>query len=99
VVRDNRPLGVLYGAGAVPELNRNRIFARWLQKRVVFTSNSGTRIEPESALGPDRQILRIPEGMDRAGTLQVFAEDGQTPIGEPIPGTLNPGTVHELNID
>jgi hypothetical protein len=99
VVRDNRLLGVLYGAGAVPELNRNRIFARWLQKRVVFTSNDGTRIEPESALGPDRQILRIPEGMDHAGTLQVFAEDGKTPVGGPIPGTLNPGTVHELKAD
>ncbi len=97
VVRDNRLLGVLYGAGAVPELNRNRIFARWLQKRVVFTSNDGTRVEPESALGPNRQILRIPESMDRAGKLQVFAEDGKTAIGEPIPGTLNPGTVHELN--
>ncbi len=97
VVRDNRLLGVLYGAGAVPELNRNRIFARWLQKRVVFTSNDGTRIEPEAALGPDRQVLRIPEGMERKGTLQVFAEDGKTPIGDPIPGTLNPGTVHELN--
>ena len=99
VVRDNRLLGVLYGAGAVPELNRNRIFARWLQKKMVFTSNDGTRIEPESALGPDRQVLRIPEGMNRQGSLQLFAEDGKTPIGEPLPGTLNPGTVHELNID
>jgi len=98
VVRDNRLLGVLYGAGAVPELNRNRIFARWLQKRVVFTSNDGTRVEPEAALGPDRQILRIPEGIDRAGTLQIFAEDGKTPLGEPIPGTLNPGTVHALTV-
>ncbi len=97
VARDNRLLGVLYGAGAVPELNRNRIFGRWLQKRVVFTSNDGTRIEPESALGPDRQVLRIPENMDRTGKLQLFAEDGKTPIGDPIPGTLNPGTVHELN--
>ncbi|MCK5861965.1 MAG: hypothetical protein KAH38_05740, partial [Candidatus Hydrogenedentes bacterium] len=76
VVEENRLLGVLYGAGAVPELNRNRIFARWLQKKVVFTSEDGTRCEPMGATGPDRQLISIPEGVVPTGTLQVFAEDG-----------------------
>lgn len=84
-VRDgNRILGVLYGAGAVPELHRNRIFARWLQRRVVFTSSDGTVCHPEAAIGPDRQRIRIPEGVAPDGTLQVFAEDGQTPLGPAI---------------
>jgi len=37
-MRNNWPYCI---AGAVPELNRNRIFARWLQKKVVFTSEDG----------------------------------------------------------
>ena len=84
VTDGNRLLGVLYGAGAVPELNRNRIYARWLQKRVRFASNDGAIVEPESALGPDRQILRIPDDVDGNGTLQVFAEDGTTELGPPL---------------
>ncbi|NLX12993.1 MAG: hypothetical protein GXY44_04960 [Phycisphaerales bacterium] len=85
VTDGNRVLGVLYGAGAVPELNRNRIFARWLQKRVVFTSEDGTVCEPAGAVGPNRQIIRIPEGVNPRGALQVFAENGTTPLGNPIP--------------
>jgi len=84
VTDGNRLLGMLYGAGAVPELNRNRIFARWLQKKVVFTSEDGTVCEPAGAIGPDRQLIRIPEGVNSKGTLQVFAEDGATPLGDPI---------------
>lgn len=85
VTNGNRLLGALYGAGAVRELNRNRIFARWLQKRAVFTSKDGTVCGPEGAIGPDRQIIRIPEGVNPRGTLQLFAEDGSTPIGNPTP--------------
>ncbi len=85
VTDGNRLLGVLYGAGAVPELNRNRIFARWLQKRVVFTSDDGTVCEPTSAVGPNRQLIHVPDGVDPNGTLQVFAEDGVTALGAPTP--------------
>ncbi len=80
VTRGNRVLGFLYGAGAVPELNRNRIFGRWLQKRVVFVASDGTRYEPSSALGPDRQIIKVPKDMD--GTFEVYAEDGVTLLGK-----------------
>lgn len=85
VTDGNRLLGVLYGAGAVPELNRNRIFARWLQKRAVFTSSDGTVCAPAGAVGPDRQIIRIPEGVNPEGTVQLYAEDGKTPLGEALP--------------
>ena len=96
VVRENRVLGVLYGAGAVPELNRNRIFARWLQKKVVFTSEDGTVCPPEGAVGPDRQILRIPEGVSAKGSVQVFAEDGVTPLGPALEGTFSRPAVYQL---
>jgi len=84
VTDGNRVLGVLYGAGEVPGLNRNRIFARWLQRKVVFTSSDGTVCLPEKAMGPDRQLIRIPEGVAPDGTLQVFSEDGETPLGPPV---------------
>ena len=67
VTEGNRLLGVLYGAGAVPELNRNRIFARWLQKKVVFTSTDGTVCEPAGAVGPDRHRTPAGAGRGRAG--------------------------------
>ena len=80
VTRGNRVLGFLYGAGEVPGLNRNRIFGRWLQKRVVFVASDGTRYEPSGALGPDRQIIKIDKELD--GTFEVYAEDGVTLLGK-----------------
>lgn len=93
VTRGNRVLGFLYGAGAVPELNRNRIFGRWLQKRVVFVASDGTRYEPSSALGPDRQIIKVPKDMD--GTFEVYAEDGVTLLGK-SPGKAVPSAGYEV---
>ena len=89
VTRGNRVLGFLYGAGAVPELCRNRIFGRWLQKKVVFVASDGTRYEPSSALGPDRQIIKIPQGKELDGTFEVYAEDGVTLLGK-SPGKAVP---------
>ncbi len=97
VVDGNRVLGALYGAGEVPELNRNRLFARWIQRKVVFTSEDGTRCEPERALGPDRQIIPIKPGMNPKGTFQVYAEDGLTPLGDPIPANVGPPVVYQLH--
>jgi len=34
--------GALYGAGAVPQLDNNRVFATWLQRRVLFLSEDKT---------------------------------------------------------
>lgn len=82
VTRGNRVMGFLYGAGAVGSLDRNRIFGRWLQKKVVFVEADGTRYEPTSALGPDRQIVKIPQGKELDGTFEVYAEDGVTLLGK-----------------
>src|SRR5829696_9350685 len=53
---DRRVLGLLYGAGAAPSLDANRIFARWLQKRAVITVGD-EQFESTRAIGPDRQTL------------------------------------------
>jgi hypothetical protein len=98
VIEKDRVLGFLYGAGASPKLNRNRIFARWLQKRLVVVSDDGRMLEPDRALGPDRQLLALPEGKSVTGKMQLFGDDGTTLIAEGGPFTLNPMLVYRAGI-
>jgi hypothetical protein len=86
-------MGVMYGAGAMASLNQNRIFARWLQKRIVFTAGE-RKLEPGAALGPDRQVLGLTE--DAVGTVEVFADDGKTLVGRGDNVTLKPGRAYEV---
>jgi hypothetical protein len=96
VLRDNRVLGFVYGAGAVKELNRNRLFGRWLQKKVVFTAADGTRVEASGSLGPDRAILPVAGTSPIQGQLAIFREDGKTPLGTPVPVKLISGAVYRI---
>jgi len=98
VCRDDRLLGVLYGAGPVPELNRNRIYARWLQKRVVFLSNDKTRFNPERAIGPDRQLLRLRENAALEGHFEIYDDDGMTLIAVTEPMSIKPNCVYQLKL-
>lgn len=82
VTRANKLLGFLYGAGATGSLDRNRIFGRWLQKKVVFVAADGKRYEPVGAIGPDRQIIKVPQGSAMDGTFEIYAEDGVTLLGK-----------------
>jgi hypothetical protein len=85
----NALLGVLYGAGATTGLNRNQIFGRWLQKKVIITEEtgvgypgSGAQYEAAGSLGPDRQEIKVPIDRQKlVGTLTAYAEDGVTPLG------------------
>jgi len=88
-----RVLGFLYGAGAAPSLDANRIFARWLQKRAVITIGD-EQFEPKSAIGPDRQTLSL----SRVATvpLELYAEDGITLIGRSIATRFKPGRAYLL---
>jgi hypothetical protein len=97
VTRGNRVLGYLYGAGAVPELNRNRVFARWLQKKVVLMGSDGHQYADIRALGPDRQTVSL-EGKDHVeGSIQILSEDGVTPLAEPAPIRLVSGRIYRLD--
>ena len=93
---ERKLLGVLYGAGASPALNENRIFARWLQKRVVFVASDGTRIAGARALGPDRQLLPLPGSSPLTGKLELYAEDGLTLLGTSAAQTLRGGQAFRL---
>jgi len=74
-------LGVLYGAGPVPSLDHNSIYARWLQKRVMFVAEDGRRFPGTKSLGPDRQLLALPAAGPITGRFEVYGEDGVTLLG------------------
>lgn len=79
VVKDNRLYGVLYGAGAVSTLDHNAIYAKWLQKKVIFISDAtGARWgDIERAYGPDRIRLYMNTNIE-TGHFYVYDSDGAT---------------------
>lgn len=81
VTKGNQVLGVLYGAGAPPTLDHNRIFARWLQKEIVITDPSSITHVAQGGFGPDRQWFQAPQSGSLEGTMKITAEDGFTPLG------------------
>jgi hypothetical protein len=89
-------LGVLYGAGPVSALNQNSIYARWLQKRIVFVANDGTRNPGTKALGPERQLLAFSSAGSVAGRFEVYAEDGATLLGTSATQTVSSGQSYRL---
>ena len=93
--RGRRVLGLLYGAGTAPSLDRNRIFARWLQKKAVAIMDE-ERIGPSTSLGPDAQLIRL-AGEVRA-RIHLFAEDGTTPLAASEPLALRPGRAYLLEV-
>jgi hypothetical protein len=95
-VHGRKLLGVLYGAGPVPGLDRNGIYARWLQKRVLFLGDDGTRIAGTRALGPDRQLLVISAGRSATGRFELYAEDGMTLLGTSAQQAVRPGQSFRL---
>jgi hypothetical protein len=80
VLKSNQLLGTLYGASAVPTLDQNEIFARWLQKKTVIVDTSGNQYSPQGSYGPDRQWFQLPPSGSFQGTILVYAEDGITPL-------------------
>jgi hypothetical protein len=87
--------GVLYGAGPVPSLDRNRIFAKWLQKRVVFRTKDGILAGEVFADGPDRVRLAVPPG-GATGHFEVFAEDGLTSLHRSAELKVHAGDIWQL---
>ncbi|NLE58070.1 MAG: hypothetical protein GX616_06910, partial [Planctomycetes bacterium] len=95
VTSGDRLLGFVYGAGAVPSLDRNRLFARWLQKKLIFTDRQGKTLTVTGALGPDRQIISLP-ARETEGRLEILSEDGKTRLGELLDLKLTTGRVYRL---
>lgn len=96
VTDGDRLPGFLYGAGASHELNRNRIFARWLQKKVVLVDTNGQRHEPTGAIGPDRQVIPLKAAKSFEGTYEVWSEDGRTRLSGPHDIRAKTGDLFQL---
>jgi hypothetical protein len=95
VCDDTTVYGFLYGASGTRSLNTNKIFAKWLQKRVEFFNDDGVVAACTSAMGPDRARMRVPaEGA--TGRFRVFSEDGRTALYESPEVAIRPGEVWEL---
>jgi hypothetical protein len=88
---DRKLLGLLYGAGAAASLDRNRLYARWLQKRAVFVTEDGVRYGGMYSLGPDRQLLRLPAERPVRGRWELYGEDSRTLLGVSGPQTVTRG--------
>lgn len=93
-----RLTGVLYGAGPDTYLDKNKIFARWLQKKVVFVAADGARYTGTNSLGPNRQLLSLPGTNAIAGHVEVYAEDGVTLLGRSYPLSLRTGQRYQLRL-
>jgi hypothetical protein len=93
-----RLTGVLYGAGPDTYLDKNKIFARWLQKKVVFVAADGARYPGTNSLGPNRQLLSLPGTNALAGHVEVYAEDGVTLLGRSYPLELRAGQRYQLRL-
>lgn len=94
--RGRRLLGYLYGAGPDAALASNRIFATWLQKKVVLVRDDGRRVEAASSRGPDRQLFALGETF--RGHAEVYAEDGRTLLARSGRVEMAPGHVYNLRI-
>lgn len=87
--------GALYGAGAVPQLDNNRVFAAWLQRRAVFRTAAGGAAEGvvlganAQAHGPRTVVMPTQNETAVAGALtgKWFLYDADY-VDEGHPGTL-----------
>jgi hypothetical protein len=91
-----RLTGVLYGAGPDTYLDKNKIYARWLQKKLVFAGDNGIRYTGLQSLGPNRQLLGLTA--DMSGRLEVYSEDGITLLGRSYPVTLASGRRYRIRL-
>jgi hypothetical protein len=92
-------LGVLYGAGPVSALNENRIYARWLQRRLVFVADDGQHYPGMRALGPDRQLLSFTSAQPVSGRFQVYNENGGILLGVSRAITVRSGETYQVRLD
>jgi hypothetical protein len=78
-----RILGVLYGSSPdTPQSPQHeRIFARWLQKKVLFV-NSATQVrlgDIELANGPNKVQVQLAAGKNvETGAFEIYDTDGET---------------------
>ncbi|GEM_PF-1182234 len=74
--------GVLYAASPTESKNRNKLFATWLQKKVLFTLNADGEIwgGTERSEGPNKIRLAMDanKGFIQTGRFNIYDTDGTT---------------------
>jgi hypothetical protein len=101
VTKGKQVLGALYGANTGTPDNQladNKIFGRWLQKKVVITDSAGTQYFAQGSYGPDRQWFAVPTSGSLDGTVVAYAEDGITPLGSNVV-SLSAGKTYALKVN
>jgi hypothetical protein len=90
-----RIYGVLYGAGPIPQLVQNQIYAVWLQKKIVFENSFVHWGETETGLGPTNVRLPITTSTSpiETGNFSVYDTDGTTLLYRSPRVTLREGDV------
>jgi hypothetical protein len=93
VTDGTRLYGALYGASAVPSLDQNRIFASWLQRKVVF-QNASTFLGANQSYGPDMLFVYMTPGQSvETGRFSVYDSDGTTLVAQTPKVTLLAGDI------
>ncbi len=97
VTNGARLFGILYGAGIVKDLDQNRIFARWLQKKAVIR-NSSTILQSNLSNGPDNTVVMMVPGQGiQTAVLHIYDTDGTTLLYSSPPLTFRQGDVWQYN--
>jgi len=99
LVQDGTRLyGILYGAGPDPSLTQNRIFARWLQKKVIFKNSSVQWGDSEHGFGPHaiRLFLAANDNVE-TGNFYVYDSDGTTLLYTSPTVTMRSGDVWQYS--
>lgn len=102
VSQGSKLLGILYGASENAATDKNSIYATWVQKLPLLVALKGYHLgnggvyPADGALGPDRQRFTLPAGKPFDGTLDLFDDDGKTPLGS-VTVHLEPGNEYRIS--
>lgn len=90
--------GVLYGASDTSNLNKNKIFAKWLQKKVYFSNSRVGWGSIERADGPNkiRLAMDAPNSIE-TGKFYIYDSDGTTLLFESSDVTIISGMRWKFN--
>jgi len=94
LISDNNILmGLMYGASSNSQLMDNKIYAAWLQKKVIFKNNFVQWGDRENAYGPDTTLLYLDSQVE-TGKFYIYDEGtGTIPIFESPEVTMKSGDI------
>ncbi len=95
ISHNNRLYGALYGAGNHSSLTKNKIFAAWLQKKVIFVNDKVRFGDLEQADGPNKIRLFMCNSEIETGNFYIYDTDGTTLLYTSPLVTIKRGDVWE----